>query len=679
MTMMQRLRKISTFVLGPHTACRFITFPLLLVLIVIGLPALSGAQQTCQPDGDVDQNGSVTAADALLVFQQALSLAQLSACQLSIADVFPQPVTPDGYITASDALCIFQKALSLPSCLDSVPSSLPLREMVFDNPGPKEPSYVIAGNNASLQYWTDQFGEVSQSLYESANGREVVRTFYDPVTGAATTMLNEASGHYLSIRENGPNRVDFWTFDGNGAYLGGFAVLKIYDTYSYGEIVGEPTYSGKQINGELNPTIGSWTGSFTLIADSEEEEGGLANVQPLPPGLTTFIDGLVPDTTAARDEEDNSPIVASLSFNLYRGFVLAGTVLLGAGVVASAPALIVAGGAALMVTQILPVLADEVRTKLGDSCPTSDDSIATLCAELGNLAANQLANENDVSLVNGLQDMNAWIEEKPDRILENVNRGNEYLENISDLLQDDYIGEENPVEPASLMGPPMTSNNLSGTANRQDGTSVSIQGTIGPDGAFNVSGIDGEDSLELEGVVDIDGNPIDGTFDWGTDEGDIQEQFEANTPYAMCLAYMPLDVYRDDGYSREYTFIRWTTVNLPGLAGVPSLVTVDYEYEIKTINPPSNFYPSGHTGTFRTSDNPLCFPCAASGNFFPAEDPLDEGSQTIELPCSEFSTYAHETILHGQDIRHDSSKFVYRNFTCSEVFYTVLCDLAENF
>ena len=78
--------------------------------------------EPCPPDGDVDQNGSVTAADALLAFQQALGLAQLTACQLMTADVFPQPATPDGSITASDALCIFQKALSLPSCLDTLPS-----------------------------------------------------------------------------------------------------------------------------------------------------------------------------------------------------------------------------------------------------------------------------------------------------------------------------------------------------------------------------------------------------------------------------------------------------------------------------------------------------------------------------------------------------------------------------
>ena len=119
----QRLRRFLPLVVGQSPVCHFVTFLMLLVLDRHGPACPFGAQPTCPPDGDVDQNGSVTAADALLVFQQALSLAQLSACQLGIADVFPQPATPDGNITASDALCIFQKALSLPSCLDTLPSS----------------------------------------------------------------------------------------------------------------------------------------------------------------------------------------------------------------------------------------------------------------------------------------------------------------------------------------------------------------------------------------------------------------------------------------------------------------------------------------------------------------------------------------------------------------------------
>ena len=79
--MIQRLWRFLRFVLGRRTVCRFVISLMLLGLMVMGLLALSSAQQTCQPDGDVDQSGSVTAVDARLAFQQALSLTQLSACR----------------------------------------------------------------------------------------------------------------------------------------------------------------------------------------------------------------------------------------------------------------------------------------------------------------------------------------------------------------------------------------------------------------------------------------------------------------------------------------------------------------------------------------------------------------------------------------------------------------------
>ena len=92
---------------------------LLLALILTGLPMPTGAQ-TCQPDGDVNQDGSVTSADALLVYQQLLpDPPLLSDCQQRIADVHPQPTAPDGNLTLSDALCIYRKVSNSPSCLDS--------------------------------------------------------------------------------------------------------------------------------------------------------------------------------------------------------------------------------------------------------------------------------------------------------------------------------------------------------------------------------------------------------------------------------------------------------------------------------------------------------------------------------------------------------------------------------
>ena len=121
--MIQRFWKSLPFLVGGCTGRRSVTSLVLLAFIVLSLPVLAGAQHACRPDGDVDRNGSVTAADALLAFQQALNLASLSVCQQTIADVSPQPAMPDGNITAADALCIFQRALSLPSCFDSVPPS----------------------------------------------------------------------------------------------------------------------------------------------------------------------------------------------------------------------------------------------------------------------------------------------------------------------------------------------------------------------------------------------------------------------------------------------------------------------------------------------------------------------------------------------------------------------------
>ena len=161
---------------------RYVPFLMLLALIAMGLPALSSAQPSCQPDGDVDQNNSVTAADALLAFQQALSLAQLSVCQRIIADVFPLPITPDGNVTASDALCIFQKALSLPSCLDTLPSS---NQPPVVNAGPDQSvdagTLVILSGTAS-----DADGTIAAYAWAQTGGPAVSLTGAAAATAAFT-------------------------------------------------------------------------------------------------------------------------------------------------------------------------------------------------------------------------------------------------------------------------------------------------------------------------------------------------------------------------------------------------------------------------------------------------------------------------------------------------------------
>ena len=162
--------------------CRSLAFLILLASVAVGLPALTDAQPTCPPNGDVDQNGSVTAADALLVFQQALSLAQLSTCQRTIADVFPQPANPDGNITASDALCIFQKALSLPSCLDTLP---PSNQPPVVNAGPDQP--VAAGTMVILSGTaSDADGTIESYAWTQTGGTTVSLSGSDSAMAAFT-------------------------------------------------------------------------------------------------------------------------------------------------------------------------------------------------------------------------------------------------------------------------------------------------------------------------------------------------------------------------------------------------------------------------------------------------------------------------------------------------------------
>lgn len=62
--------------------------------------------------GDVNRDGKITAADALLSFKHSLGLTTLTGDQQDRADV-----NRDGNITPDDALCIFRKFLGVSSCL----------------------------------------------------------------------------------------------------------------------------------------------------------------------------------------------------------------------------------------------------------------------------------------------------------------------------------------------------------------------------------------------------------------------------------------------------------------------------------------------------------------------------------------------------------------------------------
>lgn len=168
-----------------------------------------------------------------------------------------------------------------------------LRERVVENPDPGQPDYVLAGQNASLQYWKNADGAVSQALYRSADDTVSVRTFYDETTGLPRKVSDELSGNWLLIQENGADSVDFWSYDLLGSYQHGVAVFEDAEQYHVGDIAGLPIHAGKQITGELVPAASSWTGSFTLDIDT----GDLKTRKPVAADIAALMDDLAPDGT----------------------------------------------------------------------------------------------------------------------------------------------------------------------------------------------------------------------------------------------------------------------------------------------------------------------------------------------------------------------------------------------
>ena len=175
----------------------------------------------------------------------------------------------------------------------SVEADSSLRERVVENPDPGQPDYVLAGQNASLQYWKNADGAVSQALYRSADDTVSVRTFYDETTGLPRKVSDELPGNWLLIQENGADSVDFWSYDLVGSYQHGVAVFADAGQYYVGEIAGLPIHAGKQITGELVPAASSWTGSFTLEVDT----GDLTTHKPVAADIAALMDDLAPDDT----------------------------------------------------------------------------------------------------------------------------------------------------------------------------------------------------------------------------------------------------------------------------------------------------------------------------------------------------------------------------------------------
>ena len=523
----------------------------------------------------------------------------------------------------------------------------PLREQVFDNPGPGKPNYVLAGDNAGLQYWFTPGGDVSQSLYEKADGTERVRTFYDSATGAPRTVLNEISGHWLSIRAMGPDRVDFWTYNGAGSYLGGFAVYAKSGQYYTGRITGVPAHEGNPITGQLAAAGASWTGSFTLTGDVED---GLTNIRVAPPELATMIDGLSASGSvvsgAASDDQiyglsaDRPTVIVASSgsgLSLHKALTVAGSIVAAAGLVtitAGGAPIFVAGAAAYVAAQALPTIANGIRRDFGGSCPAASSFFGGLCNGLTNMAADFLASKDARGPVEYVRDAMAWIKGTPSHLRDKVNRGKQKLENVTPgLLPGDAVGTLDNSEPASLIGPPAVGGTLAGHVTGPQGNQTHVTGSIQSHGAFNVSGVHAlGGNVWLAGSYNNGalgattgmhrGTPVNNALPTNIPQPptttpqppDQPQEFPLGTPYVLCqYDYLRSDTSRY-GYTR--TFNGFTIRDGYIWGSVTS--TYNYDGEVETLE-----YKAGCT---------VCKPDGYLGHCAGVKDP----DYTCSVKCSEY-------------------------------------------
>ena len=102
---------------------RVLSLLLALLLVVTAAPLAMAVS----PNGDVDNDGLITPADARLVLRAAVKLDELTAYQIAVADL-----DMDGEITSSDARLVLRLAVGLPIDGVGIVDTLP------DNPSPTE-------------------------------------------------------------------------------------------------------------------------------------------------------------------------------------------------------------------------------------------------------------------------------------------------------------------------------------------------------------------------------------------------------------------------------------------------------------------------------------------------------------------------------------------------------------
>jgi hypothetical protein len=380
-----------------------------------------------------------------------------------------------------------------------------------DNSYSLEPTYVIAGDNATVQYWQDEYsGATTQALYSSEVESVKTRVLYDTQTGMPTKIIDELTGNYIVIEDTGSGRVNYYEYDISNNYQQGFAVFVDGDKVYLADIIGKPAFDG-QLYGQLTGT--SQTGSYTLIADGSSD---LENIREADAGFYDAFNAILAAQSTTTAALVGLSIDTGVLSTLGDVLPMAGVALMaGAATTVLAPAYGAAGVAML----ISGVAADKLDTWIDNNFTAdSDEEQASLDTALSYLVDDAKSSVADLwnDLVDNVSSAQQYVNEQVNNAKDNVDT----LLSLDDFsgTVDDELASYN--EPQPLDGPPAITTSLIGQAAQQDGTIYTLTGSIDGNGNITASGSSPADStktINVSGSKDSYGT-VSGTFN--TSDGD---------------------------------------------------------------------------------------------------------------------------------------------------------------
>ena len=394
------------------------------------------------------------------------------------------------------------------------------------SPGAKDaPVYILAGQNASIWYWTTD-DTVTQSLYASTDGTVSVRTFYD-VDGLPHKVLDERTGSWMWIQRYDSKNVDFWFYDEDGTYQGGLAVFEAKGRYYYAEIDGEPVHAGKRITGFLQPTEASWTGNYTLKVDMSI----IQDPQPMPRDIAALIDSLTADGTGRTGMVTGwrsrlAALLRPFGAWLSPGVAVAqpiqdvlfwgGLAMVGMGTAGLlAPVYVTAGAVTFLNSFLAADIAEGIRLRCQDNPGMAPDS--RIAYDYCHLAADNLAHPDAHGPFGALRDAVEWASNRTQRIRDRIARGRRALSSIvQDTAPSGLPQETDESEPFYSHHDISETETVRGTMEREGREPVDVKGTVTPDGDFSAMG----DGVEIAGSIG-DGSSVTGEFVWDNDNGAI--------------------------------------------------------------------------------------------------------------------------------------------------------------